>query len=116
MICPLCHTPNREDAKFCKGCGQPLKSLEAAQQVQDVQETPQAVATQAPEAPEQAMPPVSSAPEAAGPEQPDPSLEPTLILSPDKMVAYRARRWNAEAQREDRPDEFANGNSNWSDA
>jgi serine/threonine protein phosphatase PrpC/rRNA maturation endonuclease Nob1 len=119
MICPSCHTANREDAKFCKGCGQPLKSLDAAQQVQEVQEareaqgtqgiqeTPQAVATQAPE---------QSASEAASPEVLDPSLEPTLILSPEKMVAYRARRWNAEAQRQSPPDEFVNGNSNWSDA
>ena len=115
MICPSCHTPNREDAKFCKGCGQPLKSSEGAQQAQETQEGPQAVATQAPEAPEQSMPPVSPAPDAA-PEQLDPSLEPTLILSPEKMVAYRARRWSAEAQRQSTPDESANGNSSWSDA
>ena len=115
MICPSCHTPNREDAKFCKGCGQPLKSSEGAQQAQETHEGPQAVATQAPEAPELSMPPVSPAPDAV-PEQLDPSLEPTLILSPEKMVAYRARRWSAEAQRQSTPDESANGNSSWSDA
>ena len=116
MICPSCHTLNREDAKFCKGCGQSFMSLDAAQQVQEAQETPQAVDAQAPDAPEQSMPPVSPAPEAVRSEQLDPSLEPTLILSPEKMVAYRARRWNAEAQRQSMPDEFANGNSNWSEA
>ncbi len=30
--------------------------------------------------------------------QQDLSLEPTLILSPEKMVAFHARRWNEEAQ------------------
>ena len=24
MICPTCNAPNRDDAKFCKTCGQPL--------------------------------------------------------------------------------------------
>jgi serine/threonine protein phosphatase PrpC len=32
------------------------------------------------------------------PGQKDLSLEPTLVLSPEKMVAYHARRWSREAQ------------------
>ncbi len=62
------------------------------------------------------MPAAPPAPEAARAEQLDPSLEPTLILTPEKMVAYHARRWNSEAQQQSPPDEFANGYSNWSDA
>ena len=25
MLCPSCNAPNRDDAKFCKKCGQPLR-------------------------------------------------------------------------------------------
>jgi len=30
MLCPLCHTPNRDNAKFCKGCGRVLVTESAA--------------------------------------------------------------------------------------
>ena len=33
MLCPLCHTENRDNAKFCKGCGRILAGEVAAQPV-----------------------------------------------------------------------------------
>lgn len=37
MLCPSCHTLNRDNARFCKGCGQPLavETVVTAQTVQD---------------------------------------------------------------------------------
>ena len=29
MVCPSCNTANRDDAKFCKSCGQPLRPQQA---------------------------------------------------------------------------------------
>src|SRR5258708_4417430 len=71
MVCPSCNTPNRDDAKFCKRCGQPLHSQQAiasetgiADDVQDI------------------------------------SIAPTLILPPKKMIAYHTRRWQQELEQE----------------
>src|SRR5689334_9853238 len=44
MLCPWCHTPNRENAKFCKGCGQTL----AVETVAGGQAAPQPETQQAP--------------------------------------------------------------------
>ncbi len=73
MLCPSCNRPNRDDAKFCKGCGHHF--------------TPGAV--QVPEA-------VAARPGAAE----DPELAPTQILSPEQMIAYHTRRWQQDAERE----------------
>jgi serine/threonine protein phosphatase PrpC len=92
MLCPLCHAPNREDAKFCKTCGQFLRIEPASAVI-----TPQKSAISAPSelgqtevtASEQ-QPAVTEMP----PElMEDPALAPTLILSPDKVMAYRSRFW-----------------------
>lgn len=82
MNCPSCNTPNRDDAKFCKGCGQRFSP--AATQV------PEAVAVNQAQTPAQ----VNS----SGAE--DPSLAPTLILTPEQMVAFHGRRWQQEMERE----------------
>lgn len=78
MFCPSCNAPNREDAKFCKNCGQPLHAAQAA-----------APAEAAPQVPE---PAASNQPA----EQEDLSLAPTLILSPEKVLAYRSRFWTQQ--------------------
>src|SRR5579859_2678660 len=80
MICPTCNTANRDDAKFCKVCG---RSLATAAVSASGGHTPSAVATPAQE--------VEPAPVEAHVE--DISQEPTLIISPEQMVAYHQRRW-----------------------
>ncbi|HEX7736212.1 MAG TPA: protein phosphatase 2C domain-containing protein [Ktedonobacteraceae bacterium] len=110
MFCPSCNAPNREDAKFCKGCGHALqvKQAEAPEQVSASapaapirpaspapasEEGVQPVATTSPSEPEQAPEPPAPA---NG--QDDPALAPTLILSPEKVLAYRSRFWTQEQE------------------
>ncbi|HJT57785.1 MAG TPA: zinc-ribbon domain-containing protein, partial [Ktedonobacteraceae bacterium] len=116
MICPLCHTQNRDDAKFCKGCGQPLRaeSAHSADEVVMVNAVPtspssSASAAQAQEnvtAPAQEGAQTSNQPPsepAQAPEAPTPAIEdvanaPTLILTPEKMMAFHSQRWQQEME------------------
>src|SRR5438105_1318782 len=150
MFCPSCHTPNRDNAKFCKKCGLPFVSeisdnlpeseqsgfatLAAAaptptesssvsvqptsqapvENVVEQEETPaqstvpaRDVSTQDVAVDQKTAPPSpSSSPseknrgENNGGE--DIALAPTMILSPEKMLAYQTRRWQQEVER-DRP-------------
>lgn len=80
MLCPSCYTGNRDDAKFCKGCGKPLQPLQAS------------------------LPHVQQQVE-------DPALEPTLIISPEKMMAYHQRHWEEAMAQEAAPDPYAYASS-----
>jgi serine/threonine protein phosphatase PrpC len=82
MNCPSCDTLNRDDAKFCKKCGQPFRT-EAAR-------VPEAAA-------------VSQTP-TTGQENID-ALEdisnaPTQIISPQQMMALHANRWQKDLEEE----------------
>jgi serine/threonine protein phosphatase PrpC len=102
MLCPSCHTPNRDNAKFCKGCGQLL----AVEIVATGQET------QLAEAWPGAMPPSQTQPsDASGNAEPagmsqqqstldpnDPSLAPTELLTPEQMAEVQARRWQRNSE------------------
>jgi serine/threonine protein phosphatase PrpC len=95
MLCPSCHTLNRENAKFCKGCGQSFTAETvgatlASQAAQgDVQHQSQ---------PESGRAELQDGQPAQknGSEFDDPSLAPTQILTPQQMIAYHARRWERE--------------------
>jgi len=112
MLCPTCNTPNRDDAKFCKKCGHSFR----AETANTLAASGQAGTSPAGEAPlEQTA--------AANPAYPQPavatqlseapandqlqaeavddvSLAPTLILTPEQMMAYHSRRWQQEEEQE----------------
>ena len=81
MLCPSCNTPNRDDAKFCKKCGQSFH-VETAQvpQVAAVSQVPTPVQEQM--------------------DADDLSSAPTQIISPQKMLEIHSRRWQQELERE----------------
>ena len=102
MICPICNTANRDDARFCKGCGKRLPEAPTATATSvAAADTNEGVA--APPAPVQsaaAQQAVSVAPTTStsvGVDE-DISLAPTQILTPEQMIAINSRRWQQEAE------------------
>lgn len=87
MICPTCNTANRDDAKFCKVCG---RSLATATVAAPTGHAPAGVAPAS--ASEPAADAIQPIPPAEVSEE-DISQEPTLIISPEKMIAYHQRLW-----------------------
>ncbi len=99
MVCPSCNTLNRDDAKFCKGCGQPLHPQQAVASEAGIGD---AVPTPVQESAEPVQGKVEEQEPGYAPVQDveDISLAPTLILTPEKMMAYHSRRWQQEIEQE----------------
>ncbi len=126
MLCPLCHTENRDNAKFCKGCGRILAEEGAASEQPVSVDVGPAQSVQAHEAapppPMQGTqdaayrqgfaPSQQAADPVAAPVDPvlpadaytseDISAAPTQILTPQQMLALHQRRWQEELEREQR--------------
>ena len=88
MICPSCSIPNRDDAKFCKKCGHPLRPEAPRVEVAAVSQT---------------SAPAQERGEWTNPAD-DPSLTPTQIISQQQMTAFHQRLWQKEKQEEENYD------------
>lgn len=123
MLCPLCHTQNRDNAKFCKVCGHVL-IVEAGASEQPA--STEQYASVPGQAQAYAAPPQLAAEDSARgqssqqagstgstlPAEPahademqidqaeDISRIPTQILTPQQMLAFHQRRWQEEVERE----------------
>jgi serine/threonine protein phosphatase PrpC len=103
MLCPLCHTLNRDNAKFCKGCGQLLavETVAGGQATQSA-ETLQGVM---PSSSPQPSDTYGSAQPPGADQQPtldanDLSFAPTEIFTPEQMAEFQARRWQRDLEHE----------------
>lgn len=112
MLCPWCNTHNRENAKFCKGCGQVLAVETVAgaetrqsapppateQSQPQVKEPTPGVSAMSPSAPPPPPPPGSEniptllATPAPYPTAENPSETPTEALTPEQLAEHRRRR------------------------
>jgi len=103
MICPTCNAPNREDAKFCKSCGQPFhvepKPISEVALSDHFPMTPASTHEDDASSNVQQKTEEQKSEPALSEESDDLSLEPTLILTPEKMIAYQSRRWQQQLER-----------------
>jgi serine/threonine protein phosphatase PrpC len=116
MLCPKCHTQNRDNAKFCKVCGLAFtpEVLAAASQSVETAQTEQAQSTPSADSQEHSAPvsvaspqdapavEIEQAPSGGNNTHPEDDIAqaPTQILTPQQMIAYHAKRWQQELDRE----------------
>lgn len=99
MLCPSCHTQNRDNAKFCKNCGMPFSAEHGETgQSQEAVVQPQMPAESAEAPVATALPSTNAAQTNTNAGEEDISLAPTLILNPQEMIAHQTRRWQQEQE------------------
>ncbi len=110
MICPTCNTANRDDAKFCKVCGRSLATATVAASTGNAPS--EAVPAPATEPAADAQQPILPAPTET--HEVDISQEPTVIISPEKMIAYHQRNWRDSVESQAAPASVQEGGSDTS--
>jgi serine/threonine protein phosphatase PrpC len=109
MLCPSCHTENRDNARFCKVCGLPLKDEQSAQALPEQQPagTSDSAARSQPGSPsvpsEAASSQAGSTPAQAingNNSIEDISQAPTQLLTPQRMIEYHKHKWEQDLERE----------------
>jgi serine/threonine protein phosphatase PrpC len=114
MLCPSCHTENRANARFCKGCGLPLNDKQSALTNQALPEQPVAMSAEVvpAQSADQTVPSDVSSPQAGStPVQgingnssgEDISQAPTQFLTPQRMHEYHKHKWEQDLAREQQP-------------
>src|SRR5712692_1318093 len=91
MICPSCNAPNRDDAKFCKKCGQSFR-------VGARFTAPEAPVGADLSRPSPIYRPVPTQETVNTAE--DPAFAPTQIISPQQMIEFHQRRWQQQEEQE----------------
>ena len=108
MLCPSCHTQNRDNARFCKGCGLPLNgeqpapmdqasSEQTAGTASDTAHVQQASSVTAPPLPISAATAQSSN---GNHTDEDVSQAPTQFLTQEQMHTYHKRKWEQDLAHE----------------
>src|SRR5947209_10234927 len=100
MFCPSCHTQNRDNARFCKSCGFSFSAEQGGTQQPQAAPVQAAAPTDQAETTSVATAPASTPANVENVEEEDVSMAPTLILTPQEMMAYHARRWQHELEQE----------------
>src|SRR5260370_39668261 len=106
MMCASGKAAKRGGGKFCKSCGHPLHQQQAPTPVAAISDQVPAASTPTPVQESGEATPAQGKVEEQEPKNAqvkdvkDISLEPTLILTPDKMMAYHSRRWQQELERD----------------
>src|SRR5581483_2650081 len=104
MICPSCNTGNRDDAKFCKGCGRSLAHAQVATTTENApanaQEQPVAEPVVEAGASAQGADTLNHVPSG---EPQDDNEDATLVISPEKMMAYHQRRLKDASEPQEAP-------------
>ena len=90
MVCPSCHTVNRDDARFCKKCRHEFHTQT------EVSKVPEAAMVNQVSTPTSTPTPTPGQEDVAANE--DISQAPTQIISPQQMMAFHANLWQKDLE------------------
>jgi serine/threonine protein phosphatase PrpC len=107
MLCPSCHTENRDNARFCKKCGLPLSDEQSVQAQPEQTAAPVSSTASTPQTQPSSSPVSTETVESQkAPVQDnngnnaieDISQAPTQFLTPQRMMEYHRQRWEHDQQ------------------